>query len=199
MSETEMNNIRSARRFLLEHEDQKALDCYLAANKENKDNAEACYWVYTAFWQNCVNNQESNDKKWMAFSATSNELVKAVEQIAESEGLEEEKKYILTLFVGVYLPIVDYVVKTPIATPKERIERAVLTLYWTGNAIERLYGSDTDFMKLACKVWKEGVMLQQKFYAYSYNDNKVEDYVEKIKKVEPDYVIPKKAGCISLG
>ena len=198
MSETEMNKIRSARRFLLDREDQKALDCYLEAKEENADNAEACYWVYTAFWRNCIDNQESNDKKWMAFAVTSGELIKAVEQIAASEGIIEEKKYILTLFVGVYLPMVDYAVKTPITTPKDRIERAVNTLYWTGNALESAYSSEPDMMKLACKVWKEGVKLQQKFYAYSYSGT-VEEYVEKIKKVEPDYVLPKKAGCISLG
>lgn len=202
MTENEIRVIRCARQFLINHEDQRALDCYLEVNKQNEDNAEAAYWVYTAYWRDCVNNNASGHDKWVAFTVLSNELVGAVEEIAQSDCSEAEKMLLLAVFVSVYTPIADYITGSlgaQMATPKDRIERVVLTLYRTGNAIERFCNGDPDIMKVAAKAWKEGVKLQQKFYAYSYNDNKVEDYIEKIKKVEPSYVAPKKAGCISLG
>lgn len=196
MNEKEL--IQLARQAICEHKDQLALDCYLKVNKENETNAEAAYWTYTAYWQNCIDNNESYENKYMAFTALSNELVTAVAEIAGSEGDETIKDLVLFTFACVYLPIADYAVKNAIAAPKDRIEKAALTCYWTGNAIERNFGSKPDFMKTACKLWKEGVKLQRQFYAYTYNDNKAEDYAEKIKKVEPDYEMPKKAGCISL-
>ena len=51
---------------------------------------------------------------------------------------------------------------------------------------------------LAVSAWKEGVSLQQKWYAYKYEGKSAEEYAAKIQKVEPEYVMPKKAGCISL-
>ena len=198
MTEKQMENIARARKALREHRDQEALDCYLRVNEEDSNVAEAAYWAYTAYWESCVDKQASAEDKWIAFSAVSAELTKAIEEIVESEGSDVDKLFVVCSFVGVYVPIADYAVKNSIADPKKRIERAVLTLYWTGDAIERNFGKDPDFMVAAAKAWKEGVKLQQQFYAYSYDGNKAEDYAEKIKKIEPDYEMPKKAGCISI-
>ena len=202
MTETEKLNIKRARLALLDHKDQEALDYYLEANEENTNNSEAAYWVYTAYWEDCINNNRSASEKWKAFVVLSGRLTEAVDQIAEMEGTDMEKAMVLIAFVYAYTPIVDYVtgyLGAQMATPQDRIERAVLTLYQTGNAIEHNFSSNEEAMKMASEAWKEAVKLQQKFYAYKYNGSKVEDYVEKIRKVEPDYVVPKKAGCISLG
>jgi hypothetical protein len=201
MTENEKKNIQLARKYLVEEKEQLALDCYKAVYDANEDNAEAAYWVYTALWQHYVdNNEESNVNKRNAFNAVSNTLVKAVKEIAASEGAKDEKVVITARFVGVYALVAAYVVKNPITDASTRIQLAVNTLYAAGNAIESAYGSnDPDSMIVACMAWKDGVKLQQQFYAYSYDGNKAEDYVAKIQKHQPDYVMPKKAGCISVG
>lgn len=66
-----------------------------------------------------------------------------------------------------------------------------------GNAIENLYPGNADASKLSVIAWKEYVSLAQKWYAYAPK-GEAEVYAEKIKKIEPDYEMPKKAGCISF-
>ena len=67
-----------------------------------------------------------------------------------------------------------------------------------GDEIVKLYPNNNQANKIAVIAWKEYVSLTQKFYAYAPKGD-AEAYAEKIKKVEPTYVMPKKAGCISFG
>lgn len=76
-------------------------------------------------------------------------------------------------------------------------KKGMFTLRDLGNEIEKLYGGDADAMAIAVVVWKEYVSLAQKWYAYPPK-GEAEIYAEKIKKVEPSYEMPKKAGCISF-
>jgi hypothetical protein len=199
MSELEKTSIQLARKYLGNHEDLKALECYLAAEKENAFNDEAKFWIYAADWKRCIDEGASASEKWTTFKIVSGALNSAIREIANSEGEEIDKLFALIAFVYRYKTIAAYAVQAQIAAPKERIEHAVLTMYWTGNAIEEHMGSNEEAMKMACELWKEGVKLQRKFYAYSYNGEKAEDYAAKIQKVEPGYVMPSKAGCISKG
>lgn len=66
-----------------------------------------------------------------------------------------------------------------------------------GNEIEKLYESDAGAMAIAVLAWKEYVSLAQKWYAYAPK-GEAEVYAEKIKKIDPSYEMPKKAGCISF-
>lgn len=66
-----------------------------------------------------------------------------------------------------------------------------------GNEIEALYNGDPSAMAIAVLAWKEYVSLAQKWYAYPPK-GEAEIYAEKIKKIEPSYEMPKKAGCISF-
>ena len=66
-----------------------------------------------------------------------------------------------------------------------------------GNELESIYGGDADAMAIAVLAWKEYVSLAQKWYA-SPPKGEAEIYAEKIKKIEPSYEMPKKAGCISF-
>ena len=66
-----------------------------------------------------------------------------------------------------------------------------------GNTIESLYPGNAEASKLSVTAWKEYVSLAQKWYAYAPK-GEAEVYAEKIKKIEPDYEMPKKAGCISF-
>ena len=66
-----------------------------------------------------------------------------------------------------------------------------------GNEIEKLYNGDAGAMALAVLAWKEYVSLAQKWYSYPPK-GEAEIYAEKIKKIDPAYEMPKKAGCISF-
>lgn len=66
-----------------------------------------------------------------------------------------------------------------------------------GNELESIYGGDAAAMAIAVLAWKEYVSLAQKWYAYAPK-GEAEIYAEKIKKIEPSYEMPKKAGCISF-
>lgn len=76
--------------------------------------------------------------------------------------------------------------------------KGVIALYDLGDLIASTFSGDPDAQKLALIPWKEGVTLQQKWYAFGYNGKTAASYAEKIKKIEPEYVMPKKAGCISF-
>ncbi len=66
-----------------------------------------------------------------------------------------------------------------------------------GNELEKLYSGDAGAMAIAVSAWKEYVSLAQKWYAYPPK-GEAEIYAEKIKKIDPNYEMPKKAGCISF-
>lgn len=66
-----------------------------------------------------------------------------------------------------------------------------------GNELEALYGEDAEGKNLAVVAWKEYVSLSQKWYAWAIKGD-AEIYAEKIKKIDPSYVMPEKAGCISF-
>ena len=67
-----------------------------------------------------------------------------------------------------------------------------------GDRIDQLYKGDPIAQKYAVSAWKEYVSLAQTWYAYAPK-GEAEAYAEKIKKIEPSYVMPSKAGCISFG
>lgn len=66
-----------------------------------------------------------------------------------------------------------------------------------GDQISTLYSNDPECEKIAAIAWKEYVSLCQKWYSYAPKGD-AEIYAEKIKKVDPAYEMPKKAGCISF-
>ena len=76
-------------------------------------------------------------------------------------------------------------------------KNGMFTLRDLGNTLEKLYNSDARAMEIAVSAWKEYVSLAQKWYAYAPK-GEAEVYAEKIKKIDPAYEIPKKAGCISF-
>lgn len=92
---------------------------------------------------------------------------------------------------------------------KLKICRSVSTVYCPmlkafniGDEFEKNQDFDKEFINLALKFWKEGVSWQRKncFDKVAITNRKlVKDYVEKIKKYEPNYEIPKLRGCITIG
>lgn len=76
-------------------------------------------------------------------------------------------------------------------------KKGMFTLRDLGDMLEKLYNSDNSAMEIAVLAWKEYVSLAQKWYAYAPK-GEAETYAEKIKKIDPTYEMPKKAGCISF-
>lgn len=66
-----------------------------------------------------------------------------------------------------------------------------------GDSVEKTF-ADTDTQKLACEIWKQGVSHQQQWPYCGADKSSVEAYTSKIKKYDPNFVPPKKAGCISF-
>ena len=74
--------------------------------------------------------------------------------------------------------------------------------YILGDYIERNYSSNRELMNTAVSFWKSSIDYQQKYYNTpdaKEHTGYPEKYAAKIKKYEPAYVIPKKAGCVSFG
>ena len=57
-------------------------------------------------------------------------------------------------------------------------------------------GEVPEYKYVAVLAWSKFVKLAQQFYAY-VEKGEAEKYAEKIKKLDPSYVMPKKSGCIS--
>ena len=76
-------------------------------------------------------------------------------------------------------------------------KNGMFTLRDLGNEIVKIYGGEAGAMAIAVLLWKEYVALAQKWYAYPPK-GEAEVYAEKIKKIDPNYEMPKKAGCISF-
>lgn len=76
-------------------------------------------------------------------------------------------------------------------------KNGMFTLRDLGDTIEKIYNNDSDAMKIAVLAWKEYVSLAQTWYAYAPK-GEADIYAEKIKKIDPTYEMPKKAGCISF-
>lgn len=190
---------KRARKALVDNQDQAALEYYMLLREEDEKNEEANYMAYSSLCSTYIDQNASNRDKNLAFTAVSDQLAVAIPYIAASEGSKEDKLIVIARFAGMYGPLADYAVKTPIATPAERIQMAVAAFYNAGNAIEKAFPDDASALVVAVHLWKEGIKLQRKFYSYSYGGEKAEDYAAKIQKVEPGYEMPKKAGCISFG
>ena len=74
--------------------------------------------------------------------------------------------------------------------------------YELGDEIMSKYASMPGLVKFTLKMWKKCIETQQREYGTSAAKECAgfpAKYAEKIKKYEPNYVIPKKAGCISFG
>ena len=143
-----------------------------------------------------------------------NVLSSSVKMVAESEDSKEDKLATIKAIVDAYTPMTwslnRYMNNLTVGSgsDKQRVlsnaditsacTNGVIGLYNLGDAIAKNFANQPEAMNCAVTAWKEGVSLQQKWYAYKYSGKTVEEYAAKIQKIEPSYEIPKKAGCISF-
>ena len=67
----------------------------------------------------------------------------------------------------------------------------------SGDMISTIDPADPEYRQIAVKAWKEFVSLARKYFGL-VSDEEAQAYADKIKKVDPSYEMPKKAGCISF-
>lgn len=141
-------------------------------------------------------------------------LEPSINAVVNSEDAPEEKMTIIAAIVNAYIPLTwtlnrymnglntgtgaNRVTVISASTISSTCEAGVIKLYGLGDLLESIFGENGAAKVLSIACWKEAITLQQKWYAYKYAGITPETYAEKIKAVEPEYEIPKKAGCIQL-
>lgn len=173
------------------HYAKVALDC-------DPQNSEAQFFMAVMSY-NSLLNEKDYASAVNAFTSMAMYLKNAVSDVKNSDLEPAAKRLIIKGMVEAYTPVTRFLFKGRISTTSSTIQTGVRGLYNLGNAIKDNFDSDPAAMELAAVAWKEGVALQREFYAYKYDGVNPEDYAAKIQKVEPSYVMPKKAGCVTIG
>ncbi len=70
-------------------------------------------------------------------------------------------------------------------------------MYKFGDEVDKKFAG-TDVASVAGQIWKQGVIYQRQWPYCGADKTFIEAYVAKIKKYDPDFQLPKKAGCISF-
>ena len=201
--------LKLARAARDENNGEDAKKFYDMVRVEDPENGEAKF-----FYQYYSLYEGKNGEIASRFSKLVNVINSSVTMVAQSEEGNEEKLATIKAIVEACVPMTwslnRYMNKLTVGSgsDKQRVlsnsdivsvcVNGVVALYNLGDVIQKLMGDNPEAMKLAADAWKEGVSLQQKWYAYKYNGKTADQYAAKIQKVDPSYEMPKKAGCISF-
>ena len=197
----EENNSEDAKRF------------YDMVRVEDPENGEAKF-----FFQYFALYEGANKDIASRFAKLVNALESSVKLVAASADSDEEKIAAVTAIAHAFVPMTwslnRYMNKLTVGSgsDKQRVlsntdimsagTNGMKGLYHLGDVIEKTFGDNAATMALAVESWKEAISLHQKWYAYKIDGKKAEEivpvYAEKIKKIDPAYEVPKKAGCISF-
>ena len=207
MSDTKY--LKLARTARDENNGEDAKKFYDMVRVEDPENGEAKF-----FYQYYSLYEGKNIDIANRFIKLVNAIGSSIMMIAESSDSDADKLATVKAIVNAYVPMTwsinRYMNNLTVGSGSDRqrvlsasdinsaCQTGVIGLYNLGDAIEKHFGDKPEAMTLAATAWKEGVSLQQKWYAYKYDGKTPEEYTAKIQKVEPDYVMPQKAGCISF-
>ena len=208
MNEQALKYLKNARAAREEDNSEDAKKFYDMVRIEDPENGEAKF-----FYQYYSLYEGKNGELPTRFNSLTKVLKSSIRFVAESDIGEVEKMDLISAIVSSFVPVtwslnrhmnsltVGSGENKQLVIPANQIKGAcidgVIALYELGDTIDKYFGNNKEAMKLAASAWKEAVSLNQKWYAYNYGKS-VEEYVAKIQKIEPDYVMPKKAGCISF-
>ena len=201
--------LRLARAARDEDNGEDAKKFYDMVRVEDPENGEAKF-----FYQYYSLYEGKNGELASRFVKLTNTITSAITMVAESTESASEKLSIIKAMAEAFTPMTwalnSYMNKLTVGSGSDR-QRVlptsdihsscvvgVVSLYNMGDTIAKLFPNNSDAMKLCVMVWKEGVSLQQKWYAYNYNGKTAEEYAQKIQKIDSSYEMPKKAGCISF-
>lgn len=205
----ENKNLKLARQARLENNIEDAKLFYSKAREELPDNGEAKYfYAYYSLYEGKTGEIP------VRFSSLCKSVLPSVNMVRESSLSKEEQLVSIGEIVNCFVPEAWVIHKymnrknTETRVGNEFVtvfERSTLeavgkagltTLKKLGDTLESLYINDPECKKLASIAWKEYVSLSQKWFPWAVKGDAV-IYAEKIKRVDPSYEMPKKAGCIT--
>lgn len=211
MTESGIKYLRLARTARAESNTEDAKRYYDMVRTDDPENGEAkFFFAFYALYEG------KNGEIPKRFSNLCAGLKSSIRLVKESDIDESEKISTIGEILDAFIPeawslnrymnnknrenkVGDSYVKVFEASQISSVSKEGLaTLKDIGDFIASIYSTSPEGMKLAAKAWKEYVSLTQKWYAYATKGD-AEIYTAKIQKVDPSYVMPKKAGCISIG
>ena len=199
-----------ARQARKERNSEDAKNYYSKVREEDPESGEAkfFYSFYSMY-------EGTNGELPRRFATVCRTLSTSIKMIQNSDVPSNEKFEIISAIIDTFIPepwsTVRYMnhknTETRIGDSYVQVfsrtdvantcKRGMFTIRDIGDELAKFYSDDPRGMNLAVKAWKEYVSLAQKWYAYPPK-GEAGIYAEKIKKYEPSYEMPKKAGCISL-
>ncbi len=202
--------LKLARQAKAENNTEDAKIYYNKVREEDPENGEAkFFYAFYALYEG------TNKELYSRFSNLCKILPSSIKMIEESSLSKEEKLNSIEEIVNAFVPETwaenkymnaknretkvgdSYVKVFDFNIIKSCCVTGMKALKDLGDQLEKIYVADPECKRLAVVAWKEYVSLSQKWYAYAIKGD-AEIYAEKIKKVDPSYEIPKKAGCISF-
>lgn len=202
--------LKLARQAKLDNNSEDAKTYYNKVREEDPENGEAkFFYAYYSMYEGKVIELYSR------FSNLCKILPSSIQLIQESSISKEEQLKAIEDIVNTFVPetwalnkfmnsknretkIGDkYVTVFDYSVIKSCCVTGMNALKNLGDQCEKLFLADPECKKLAVIAWKEYVSLAQKWYAYA-TKGEAEIYAEKIKRVDPSYEMPQKAGCISF-
>ena len=206
----ESKNLKLARQARQENNSEDAKTFYNKVREEDPENGEAkfFYAFYSLY-------EGTNGELHKRFSNLCKIVPSSISLVAKSSMSKEEQLKLVKEIVECFVPETwsenrymnnknhetrvgdHYVTIFDGRIIRDCCQTGMATLKTLGDQVEKMFISDPECKKIAVIAWKEYVSLSQKWYAYAVKGD-AEIYAEKIKKIEPTYEMPKKAGCISL-
>ena len=195
-----------ARRAREEDNKEDAKTYYQMLKTEEPDNGEARF--FAPYYDLLTSTKGETYNKFVNFCKAMAPVVKSV---AGSADAEEEKVALLKAIYYAFenLPIMMHNIqadlwgtapdsKKPVYNEQRKHvgKAGTEAFYAYGDAIAAAFTTPSA-KEVALLAWKKAVELQQKWPYYKIQNN-VEEYVAKIQAIDPTYVLPKKAGCISF-
>ncbi len=200
-----------ARQARAEDNSEDAKTYYNKVREENPEDGEAkFFYTYYALYEGTVGEIPHR------FGNVCQAISSSIKMVKNSNAPVAEQYKIITELANAFIPMTwslnrymnlknretkigdSYVKVFETSTISASCKRGMFALRDLGDEIESIYDGDDGAMAIAVAAWKEYVSLAQKWYAYAPK-GEAEVYAEKIKKVDPSYEMPKKAGCISFG
>ena len=202
--------LKLARQAKAENNSEDAKNYYNKVREEDPENGEAkFFYAYFAIYEG------TNKELYSRFSNFCKVLPSSIKLVEDSSLPKEEKLATIEEIVNTFVPetwalnrymnsknrqtkVGDSYVKVFDASVISSCgSTGMKALKALGDQVEKIYIADPECKRLAAIAWKEYVSLSQKWYAYAVKGD-AEIYAEKIKKVDPSYEMPSKAGCISF-
>ena len=206
----ESKNLKLARQARAENNSEDAKKFYDNVREEDPENGEAKYFYayYTLY-------EGKNIEIPKRFSNLCTVLIPSITMVTESSLSKEDKLDSVEEIVNSFVPETwslskymnsknhetkvgdSYIKVFETSTITSCCKTGMQTLKELGDKLEKLFATDAQGKKIATIAWKEYVSLCQKWYAHAPKGD-AEIYAEKIKRIDPSYEMPKKAGCISF-